>query len=44
MGAEVIAACFVIDLPELGGRASSEALDVAVRTLVAFRALRVNGE
>ena len=36
MGADVIAACFVIDLPELGGRAKLEALDVAVRTLIAF--------
>src|SRR5262245_20677547 len=36
MGADVVAACFVIDLPELGGRAKLEALDVAVRTLIAF--------
>ncbi|MBL0934942.1 MAG: adenine phosphoribosyltransferase [Rhizobiaceae bacterium] len=36
MGAEIVAACFVIDLPELGGRAKLEALDVPVRTLVAF--------
>ncbi|MEI5680995.1 MULTISPECIES: adenine phosphoribosyltransferase [unclassified Mesorhizobium] len=36
MGADIVAACFVIDLPELGGRAKLEALDVPVRTLVAF--------
>lgn len=36
MGAEVVAACFVIDLPDLGGRAKLEALDVPVRTLVSF--------
>ncbi|MFZ2102612.1 MAG: adenine phosphoribosyltransferase [Oricola sp.] len=36
MGAEVVAACFVIDLPDLGGRKKVEALGVPVRTLVAF--------
>jgi adenine phosphoribosyltransferase len=36
MGVEIVAACFVIDLPDLGGRAKLEALDVPVRTLVAF--------
>ncbi|MCZ8184666.1 MAG: adenine phosphoribosyltransferase [Beijerinckiaceae bacterium] len=36
IGAKVEAACFVIDLPELGGRAKIEALGVPVRTLVAF--------
>ncbi|MEN9894200.1 MAG: hypothetical protein RIR97_52 [Pseudomonadota bacterium] len=36
MGAEVIAACFVIDLPDLGGRKKLEALGVDVRTLVEF--------
>jgi len=36
IGARVEAACFVIDLPELGGRAKIEALGVPVRTLVAF--------
>ena len=36
MGAEVVAACFVIDLPELGGAAKLEALSVPVRTLVTF--------
>ncbi len=36
MGAEILAACFVIDLPDLGGRARLEALDVPVRTLIGF--------
>jgi adenine phosphoribosyltransferase len=36
MGAEVLAACFVIDLPDLGGAKKIEALGVPVRTLVAF--------
>jgi len=36
LGADVLAACFVIDLPDLGGRAKIEALGVTVRTLVAF--------
>jgi len=36
MGADIVAACFVIDLPDLGGRAKLEALNVEVRTLVAF--------
>ncbi len=36
LGAEVIAACFVIDLPALGGVRKIEALGVPVRTLVAF--------
>ena len=36
MGAEIVAACFVIDLPDLGGRAKLEALGVEVNTLVAF--------
>jgi adenine phosphoribosyltransferase len=36
MGAEVLAACFVIDLPELGGAAKLRALGVPVRTLVSF--------
>ena len=34
--AEVVAACFVIDLPELGGAKKLEALKVPVRTLIAF--------
>jgi adenine phosphoribosyltransferase len=36
LGAEVLAACFVIDLPELGGAERLRKLDVPVRTLVAF--------
>ncbi len=36
LGADVVAACFVIDLPDLGGRAKIEALGVPVRTLVSF--------
>ncbi|GAA0599525.1 adenine phosphoribosyltransferase [Paenochrobactrum glaciei] len=36
MGAEIVAACFVIDLPDLGGRKKLEALGVHVHTLVAF--------
>lgn len=36
IGAEVVAACFVIDLPDLGGRQRIEALEVPVRTLIAF--------
>jgi adenine phosphoribosyltransferase len=34
--AEVVAACFVIDLPELGGAARIESLGVAVSRLVSF--------
>jgi adenine phosphoribosyltransferase len=36
LGAHVVAAVFVIDLPELKGREKIEALDVPVRTLVSF--------
>ena len=36
LGADVVAACFVIDLPELGGDKKLEALGVPVRTLIAF--------
>jgi adenine phosphoribosyltransferase len=36
MGADIVAACFVIDLPDLGGRKKLEALGVTVRTLIAF--------
>ena len=36
LGAEVLAACFIVDLPELGGRARLEAMDVPVRVLVEF--------
>ena len=34
--AEVLAACFVIDLPELGGADRLRKLDVPVRTLISF--------
>ena len=36
IGADVIAACFIIDLPELGGAAKLRAMDVPVRTLMTF--------
>ncbi len=36
LGANVVAACFVIDLPDLGGAKKIEALGVPVRTLMAF--------
>lgn len=36
MGADIVAACFVIDLPDLGGRKKLEALDVTVRTLIEY--------
>jgi adenine phosphoribosyltransferase len=36
IGAEVVAAVFVIDLPDLGGAAKIRALGVPVRTLTAF--------
>ena len=36
MGADVVAACFVIDLPDLGGRRKIEALGVPVRTLIEY--------
>jgi adenine phosphoribosyltransferase len=32
----VVAACFIIDLPDLGGAAKLRAMDVPVRTLMAF--------
>ena len=35
-GAEVLAACFIIDLPDLGGAAKLRAMEVPVRTLMAF--------
>lgn len=35
-GAEVVAACFVVDLPELGGAGRIRALGVPVQALVAF--------
>ncbi|MEM7291229.1 MAG: adenine phosphoribosyltransferase [Pseudomonadota bacterium] len=36
LGAEIIAACFVIDLPELGGRNKIRDMGVPVRTLIEF--------
>ena len=36
IGAEVCAACFIIDLPDLGGADKLRAMDVPVRTLMAF--------
>jgi adenine phosphoribosyltransferase len=36
LGAEILGACFVINLPDLGGSRKLEALDVPVRTLVTF--------
>ncbi|MDK1490100.1 adenine phosphoribosyltransferase [Sinorhizobium sp. 7-81] len=36
MGADIVGACFIIDLPELGGRRKLEALGVNVRTLIEF--------
>jgi adenine phosphoribosyltransferase len=36
MGANVLAACFIIDLPNLGGAAKLRKLDVPVRTLISF--------
>jgi adenine phosphoribosyltransferase len=36
IGAEVLAACFIIDLPALGGADKLRKLDVPVRTLISF--------
>ncbi|PSH69626.1 adenine phosphoribosyltransferase [Phyllobacterium brassicacearum] len=36
MGADIVSACFMIDLPDLGGRKKLEALGVNVRTLIAY--------
>ncbi len=36
IGANVLAACFIIDLPELGGADKIRKLGVPVRTLVSF--------
>jgi adenine phosphoribosyltransferase len=36
MGAEIVAACFIIDLPELGGAKKIEKLGIPVRALMAF--------
>jgi adenine phosphoribosyltransferase len=37
LGAQLLAACFIIDLPDLGGALRLKALKVPVRTLVAFQ-------
>ena len=36
IGANVVAACFIIDLPDLGGADKLRKLDVPVRTLISF--------
>src|ERR671916_1338942 len=36
MGANIVAACFIIDLPDLGGAEKLRALGVEVRTLMSF--------
>ena len=36
LGADVVAACFIIDLPDLGGADKLRKLEVPVRTLIAF--------
>src|ERR1700709_1092708 len=36
IGANVVAACFIIDLPDLGGASKLRAMDVPVRTLMSF--------
>jgi adenine phosphoribosyltransferase len=36
LGAHVLAACFIIDLPDLGGADKLRKLDVPVRTLITF--------
>src|SRR5262249_2639143 len=36
IGANVVAACFIIDLPDLGGADKIRKLDVPVRTLISF--------
>jgi adenine phosphoribosyltransferase len=36
IGANVVAACFIIDLPDLGGAAKLRAMEVPVRTLMSF--------
>ena len=35
-----VAACFIIDLPDLGGADKDRALDVPVRTLIASRGIK----
>jgi adenine phosphoribosyltransferase len=36
IGADVLAACFIVDLPDLGGAEKIRQLGVPVRTLMAF--------
>src|SRR5208337_26377 len=36
LGAQILAACFIIDLPDLGGAEKLRKLEVPVRTLIAF--------
>jgi adenine phosphoribosyltransferase len=36
LGAQVLAACFIIDLPDLGGADKLRKLEVPVRTLIKF--------
>jgi adenine phosphoribosyltransferase len=36
IGAHVVAACFIVDLPDLGGAEKLRAMDVPVRTLMEF--------
>jgi adenine phosphoribosyltransferase len=36
IGANILAACFIVDLPDLGGAAKLRKMDVPVRTLVSF--------
>ena len=36
IGADIVGACFIIDLPDLGGGEKLRALDVDVRTLMSF--------
>jgi adenine phosphoribosyltransferase len=36
IGAEIVAACFIIDLPDLGGAEKLRAMGVDVRTLIEF--------
>lgn len=39
MDADIVAACFIVDLPDLGGRKKLESLGVNVRTLIEFEGL-----
>ena len=36
LGAEIIAACFIVDLPDLGGARKIEKLGIPVRSLITF--------